>query len=130
MPARGIFHQHASQEYNQFLVELGIDFVINYYTSKNRQLYSHYNPQTPSINAPIMEKIHELCEEAKKNEYIVPDCDLELFYFDLTVMEKGIIFDWCNTGGCYDLVNEASRIMENYMKRTMVSLKYNAEFES
>ncbi len=116
--------------YNQFLVEQGIDFVANYYTTGNRQLYSRHNPQASSINAPIMGKIHELCEEAKRNEYIVPDCDLELFYFDLTVMEKGIIFDWCNTGGSYDLVEEASRIMENYMKRTVVSVKYNAEFET
>ena len=114
--------------YNQFLVEQGLDFVANYYTTGNRQLYSRYNPQLSSINAPIMGKIHTLCEEAKLNGYIVPECDLELFYFDLTVMEKGIIFDWCNTGGAYDLVQEASRIMENYMKRTVVSLKYSSEF--
>ena len=75
-----------------------------------------------------MKKIHSLCEAAVENGYISADCDLELFYFDLTVMEKGIIFDWCNTGGSYDLVSEASRIMENYMKRTVVTDKYQKEF--
>ena len=114
--------------YNQFLVEQGYDFVANYYTTGNHQLYSKNNPNNDSNNAPIMKKIHSFCEAAVENDYISASCDLELFYFDLTVMEKGVIFDWCNTGGSYDLVSEASRIMENYMKRTVVTDKYQKEF--
>ena len=114
--------------YNQFLVEQGYDFVANYYTTGNHQLYSKNNPNNDSNNAPIMKKIHSFCEAAVENGYISASCDLELFYFDLTVMEKGVIFDWCNTGGSYDLVSEASRIMENYMKRTVITDKYLKEF--
>ena len=116
--------------YNQFLVDQGYDFVSNYYTTGNHQLYSKNRPDNSSTNAPIMGKIHSLCEDAVRNGYISPDCDLDLFYFDLTVIEKGIIFDWCNTGGSYDLISEASRIMENYMKRTVVTSKYQEEFNT
>ena len=116
--------------YNQFLVDQGLEFVVNYYTTSNKGLYS----RTKSINnsaivAPIMQKIKDLCTHATENGFMRSDCDTDLFLFDLTVIEKGVIFDWCVCEGSYDLVSEVSRIMDNYMRRTIVTDKYVSEFD-
>ena len=116
--------------YNQFLVDQGLEFVVNYYTTSNKGLYS----RTKSINnsaivAPIMQKIKDLCTHATENGFMRSDCDTDLFLFDLTVIEKGVIFDWCVCEGSYNLVYEVSRIMDNYMRRTIVTDKYVSEFD-
>ena len=115
--------------YNHFLVGQGFDFVINYYTTSNKSLYSRSKSISNSaIVAPIMEKIKDLCAQAQKSGYMRKDCDTDLFLYDLTVMEKGVIFDWCVCDGSYDLVSEVSRIMDNYMRRTIVTDKYFSTF--
>ena len=115
--------------YNQFLTEQGLEFVVNYYTTSNKSLYSRSRSITNSaIVAPIMEKILALCSSARENGFMRSNCDTDLFLFDLTVIEKGVIFDWCVCEGSYDLVSEVSRIMDNYMRRTIVTEKYVSEF--
>lgn len=115
--------------YNQFLIDQGFEFVVNYYTTSNKSLYSRSRSITNSaIVAPIMEKIRDLCIHARENGFMRSDCDTDLFLFDLTVIEKGVIFDWCVCEGSYDLVSEVSRIMDNYMRRTIVTEKYVSAF--
>lgn len=115
--------------YNQFLIDQGFDFVINYYTTSNKSLYSRAKSISNSaIVAPIMDKIKALCRQAQESGYMREDCDTDLFLYDLTVMEKGVIFDWCVCEGGYDLVSEVSRIMDNYMRRTIVTDKYCSVF--
>ena len=115
--------------YNQFLIDQGFDFVVNYYTTSNKSLYSRSRSITNSaIVAPIMEKIRDLCVRARENGFMRSDCDTDLFLFDLTVIEKGVIFDWCVCEGSYDLVSEVSRIMDNYMRRTIVTERYVSAF--
>lgn len=115
--------------YNQFLVRQGFDFIRNYYTTSNKSLYSRNNAITNSkVNAPVMEKIRQMCRQSLEKGYICEDTDLEHFYYDLTVIEKGVIFDWCICDGSYDLVSEVSRILDAYMRRTLVTPKYMSQF--
>lgn len=115
--------------YNEFLTSQGFDFVINYYTASNRSLYSRNNTiSNSSVNAPIMEKIRHLCVHSKETGFIRESCDLDTFLYDLTVIEKGVIFDWCICEGSYNLTSEVSRIMDNYMRRTLVTEKYFSSF--
>ena len=108
----------------------GYDFVINYYTTSNRSLYSKNKTISNSaINAPIMEKIRQMSIDARKAGFIRQDCDINQFIYDLTIIEKGVIFDWCVCEGSYDLTEEVSRIMDNYMRRTIVTEKYIMAFE-
>ena len=115
--------------YNRFLTEQGFDFIINYYTTSNKSLYSRNKSIANSgINAPIMEKIRKMCILSQKAGYIRPDRNIEEFLYDLTVIEKGVIFDWCICEGTYDLTHEVSRIMINYMRRTLITDKYLRSF--
>ena len=110
--------------YNRILSEQGLDFVSNFYTPQNKQLYSKTNTASNTSAAPIMAKIREICQKALHDGFMKESCDLEVFLYDLTVVEKGIIFDWCLSGGSFDLTSEANRLMKNYMLNTVVTEKY------
>ena len=98
--------------YIDFLLEQGLDFTQNYYTTKNRNLSANASQGgAKPVNMPILKKAEELIAKAQENGYIRPEVDAKLIADDLCIVEKGAIFDWCICSGTYDLKDCTDRIL-------------------
>ena len=73
---------------------------------------------------PLTAKILRTFEDGIKNGYIEETCDVQRLIYDLSVIEKGIIFDWCLSEGDYNLKEESHRLMSNYLLSAVVTDKY------
>ncbi len=115
--------------YNQFLLDQGFEFIRNYYTTNNKGLYSHSNHSSSArLNMPLTAKILRTFEDGIKNGYIEETCDVQRLIYDLSVIEKGIIFDWCLSEGDYNLKEESHRLMSNYLLSAVVTDKYKKTY--
>ena len=115
--------------YNNFLLEQGFDFIRNYYTTTNKGLYSRRSYQNGRESYVSLTKtIERLFEQGNADGYLVDGCDVDALIYDLSIVEKGVIFDWCLCDGDYDMVKEANRLLYNYMLTSMVSQKYRQDY--
>jgi len=104
--------------YNSFLLEQGFTFIRNFYTNTNRGLYSRrsYLLGTKSY-VPLTGTVHRILRAGLERGQLTPDCDREQLVYDMSVLEKGVLFDWCLCDGEYDLQEEVTRLLRNYLHR-------------
>lgn len=115
--------------YNKFLLEQGFEFIRNFYTNTNKGLYCHRNYLLGSKSyGPMIETIDHILQQAKNDGYLTEDCNIEQLIYDLSILEKGILFDWCLCDGEYDLIEQATRIIKNYLLHSLVNDRYLKEY--
>lgn len=104
--------------YNAFLLDQGFAFIRNFYTNTNKGLYSRrsYLLGTKSY-VPLTRTVHQILLAGQERGQLVPDCDMEQLVYDMSVLEKGVLFDWCLCEGEYDLQVEVARLLRNYLHR-------------
>lgn len=103
--------------YIDFLLEQGLEFTQNYYTTKNRNLSANSaQGNSKPVNMPILEKAEEFIIKAQENGFVYSGVDAKILADDLCIVEKGTIFDWCICSGSYDLREYADRILRAHLR--------------
>lgn len=103
--------------YIDFLLEQGLEFTQNYYTTKNRNLSANSSRgNSKPVNMPILEKAEEFIIKAQENGFVYSGVDAKILADDLCIVEKGTIFDWCICSGSYDLREYADRILRAHLR--------------
>lgn len=104
--------------YNAFLLDQGFAFIRNFYTNTNKGLYSRRSYLLGAKSyVPLTRTIHRILRAGQKRGQLTPDCDIEQLVYDMSVLEKGVLFDWCLCDGEYDLQAESARLLRNYLHR-------------
>lgn len=103
--------------YLDFLLEQGMEFTQNYYTTKNRNLSANSaQGNSKPVNMPILEKAEEFIVKAQENGFVRGNVNAKVLADDLCIVEKGTIFDWCICSGNYDLRECADRILRAHLR--------------
>ena len=106
--------------YNRFLMDEGLDFVQNYYTTKNKSLFTMGSEHGRNVSAPIIEKISELLIRSFEEGMLQKKPNISEICGDLATIEKGVIFDWCLCDGSYDLIARADLVIRRYLQGIIV----------
>lgn len=107
---------HCFGLYIDFLLEQGLEFTQNYYTTKNRNLSGNAaQGSSKHVNMPILEKAESLLAAAKETGFLLSEVDAKMLAEDLCIVEKGSIFDWCICSGSYDLRTSTDRLLRAHM---------------
>lgn len=114
--------------YHLFLLEQGLEFVKSYYVATNSGIYSYMSYlRGPRSSSPLFQTIDRLLRQAKEEGWLAEDCQPDRLQYELSLLEKGVIFDWCLCDGFYDLIQQSSILMSRYL-RWAVSEKYLRKF--
>lgn len=115
--------------YADFIIDQGVEFTKNYYTTKNKSLgRTQFNTVSrKKVSLPILEKTIELLADGVKNGYLLPLTNSEELGEDLCTIEKGTIFDWAICDGAYNLVTATHRLLKSHL-RAYVTEKYLEQF--
>ena len=104
--------------YNAFLLDQGFTFIRNFYTNTNKGLYSRRSYLLGIKSCvPLTRTVHRILLAGQERGQLAPDCDIEQLVYDMSVLEKGVLFDWCLCDGEYDLQAESARLLRNYLHR-------------
>ncbi len=102
--------------YNAFLLDQGFASIRNFYTNANKGLYSRRNYLLKK-HTPLTLTAERILRAGKEQGQLTPDCEIEQLIYDMSVLEKGVLFDWCLCDGEYDLQEEVTRLLRNYLHR-------------
>lgn len=93
----------------------GVDFVSNYYSTKNKSLNTiGMKPEEMYISSNYRARYESLI--AARDAGMIPaDTDCVSLNEDICSMTKGIIFDWCLSDGGFDLTSRIRRMVERFM---------------
>lgn len=102
--------------YLDYCMEAGIEFLSNYYSSKNKALdiRDHYSEEDLSLNQ-VAKAILERLADARKRHLVKDDVDDHTIMNDLCVLAKGVIFEWCVNGGKYDIKEYFAKMTNIYL---------------
>lgn len=114
--------------YLSFLLEQKLEFVQNYYTTKNKALDNHDLNNLAGRNIPILFRTIELIKKAQQDGYIKQNAEPGELADALCILEKGNIFDWCVADGAYDLKKQSMHMIKVYMYY-YVTEKFLKQFE-
>ena len=91
----------------------GVDFCLNFFTPKNRAIDPNH----------MYNAFYEMSREClhKHKDEILEGGDVDQIAHDLCVLAKGIISDWCNSRGAYDIAAAAERMFSVYLKGVVVT---------
>ena len=91
----------------------GVDFCLNFFTPKNRAIDPNH----------MYNAFYEMSREClhKHKDEILEVGDVDQIAHDLCVLAKGIISDWCNSRGAYDIAAAAERMFSVYLKGVVVT---------
>ncbi|GEM_PF-3504981 len=94
--------------YTKYSSSHGVDFCLNFFTPKNRAIDPNY-----MYNA--FYEMSRQCLHAHEDE-ILEGGDADQIAHDLCVLAKGIIADWSNSRGAYDITEATERMFSLYLK--------------
>jgi AcrR family transcriptional regulator len=113
--------------YASYCKEHGLEFISNYYSTKNKSLNTRFykkrdlntrkaiannkSKMDPFLIFGVIEDIRN----AQINGYIFSDVNPETAGFDLCTVVKGIMFDWCLSGGTLELENYMGKMLGIYL---------------
>lgn len=112
--------------YFSFCLKSGIEFLSNYYTLKNKGVYirgKHDQKQLDKM--PIIQKSIALIDVAKGNGFIKKEFSSFEIMEDIAVIVKGIIFEWCISGGTFDLKREGFKLIKYYFHSLLTDKHFN-----
>ncbi len=91
----------------------GVDFCLNFFTPKNRAIDPNH----------MYNAFYEMSREClhKHKDEILEGGDADQIAHDLCVLAKGIISDWSNSRGSYDIAVAAERMFSVYLKGVVVT---------
>lgn len=115
--------------YISYCLEMGIEFLSNYYSTKNKSLNTRDKHSPDEIHKlPFFEKSIIAVRQGKELGLISTDVDIHEVANDICSLVKGLIFEWCLTDGSYDLKKNVQKFIMIYMN-SIVTEKYRALHE-
>lgn len=92
--------------FNGYISSFGIDFVKNFFNNQNPLLNTHV------YNNEIINITDELLINAIQNGYKLPEgTTVRDISYDICVIVKGIIFDWCIRRGEFDIKQYSKELL-------------------
>lgn len=110
--ARKIIEAYAL--YGCYCQRSGLNFISNYYSTKNKALNSHASRHNMNTSISI-EPIAADISAAKAAGYVSDGVDPRDAACDICMLLKGVIFDWCLSDGCYDMEAKIRKILKIYL---------------
>ncbi|MEG1633212.1 MAG: TetR/AcrR family transcriptional regulator [Oscillospiraceae bacterium] len=100
--------------YLSYVEDNGIEFISNYYTPKNAALNVHeYNQQKPQMEyAFVLFRM----QEAERQNLISKEKSAVSYAEICCTIIKGIVFDWCVSGGVTDMLEMLDSILRPFLK--------------
>lgn len=105
--------------------EQDLGFMKNFYNSSNKGLCS-----TPGldgecvVNAPLISKSVDVLVKALNNGHLTESVAPRPLAFEICILIKGCIFEWCLTDRRLPLLEQAGVMIKTYL-RGLVTEKYN-----
>ncbi len=93
--------------YTAYSTSHGVDFCLNFFNPKNKAI-------NPGNMYNAFYEISRECLHQKQDE-IREGYDPDVIAHDLCVLAKGIISDWSNSDGAYDVAESTERIFSIYL---------------
>ncbi len=116
--------------YAKYCEETGIDFISNYYTTKNKALCKRKlvesNIGTSEYTSIIYQTAGDLYR-AQEAGYVQADLSPPTIAADICLLIKGIIFEWCLLEGDLDLSYYIRKMLTIYID-SVVTPKYRNDF--
>ena len=115
------------QEYLDYCQSMGIDFVSNYYQSKNKALDARSVMGTPDTMNFLLKACAEGLLTAQKAGFVREDWSANDISYDCCSVIKGCVFEWCITDGAIDLNAHAEHMLHAYFTN-VVTGRYREAF--
>lgn len=115
--------------YFSFCLANGIDFLSNYYSTKNKGIYIRGKRTQEQLDKmPVIQKCIGFIDTAKRDGFLKEEISSYEIMEDIAVIVKGIIFEWCISGGTFDLKKEGFKLMK-YHFHSLLTEKYFNTFK-
>lgn len=95
--------------YSKYCKESGLAFISNYYSVKNKALDSRQKLTERQLD--IIDEV----EKAQEEGMITKELSAYTICLDLGDICKGVIFDWCQCNGAFDLTDYLKRVLSIYI---------------
>ncbi len=97
--------------YVRFCLDQDIQFIKNFYTPSNASLYITADDVSDKTRLPILAKVYEALEEARKKSQLPERINTRELAEDLCVLEKGCIFEYALSDGRYPLWDRSQKML-------------------
>lgn len=116
--------------YARHCEETGIDFISNYYSTKNKALCKRKSVESnvSEYTSIISRTVVDLCD-AQEAGYIQQDLSPTIVAADICLLVKGIIFEWCLMDGDLDLSLYIRKMLSIYID-SITTDKYKEQFSN
>jgi len=102
--------------YVRFCLDQDIQFIKNFYTPSNASLYITADDVSDKTRLPILAKVYEALEEARKKSQLPERINTRELAEDLCVLEKGCIFEYALSDGRYPLWDRSQKMLGAVLK--------------
>ena len=102
---------HVYLSYAQYCMELGLDFISNYFTPDNNAL----NPENTNGHPYPIVSVENYLKKAIDAGIIKPKLSLDLISTDIRMLVIGNIFEWCLRKGNTDFESNIRRSITHYL---------------
>lgn len=95
-------------EYTEYM---GVDLMIQIYKAQITESNNFFL----SNDRGLVKGLLQLIQEAQKNNELVNDVSYEEIGRELLIIARGIIYNWCQSGGDYSICQVGDRIIKRYL---------------
>ena len=97
----------------QYNIEKGLKFVSAFYSSRNFSLFADPDcPEQEYSFTPLLNLAREYLTQAKEQQILKQDADVEYLIHVYTYIFNGITFNWCISQGKVNIVQEVHRCLK------------------
>ena len=100
--------------YAAYCRKIGIDFISNYYSTKNQVLNYGTRPEGNYPTTPLLAFLKQQQEEGR----LAPGVQAEEMLTDIRIIVIGNIFEWCVSKDTADFEGNLRRSLGRYLDRT------------
>lgn len=98
-------------------VEKGLQFVSAFYSPRNYSLFP--DPACPEQEysfTPLLRLAREYLTQAKAQQLIPPQVDIEYMIYRYTYIFNGVTFNWCISQGKLDITQEVRKCLTAFVR--------------
>lgn len=102
--------------YSDFCEKQGLAFIRNFYSTSNCMMdYQKHADGNAEVPYPTRNAAEEMIGEGIAQGVLKADTDASLLAYDLCLIQKGCVFEWCVTNGRVKLSALTKRMILSYL---------------
>lgn len=102
--------------YSDFCEKQGLAFIRNFYSTANHTMdYQRHADGKAMLTYPILNAVKAMIEEGIQSGELKTETDAALLAYDLCLIEKGCVFEWCVTDGSGSLLELTKRLIQTHL---------------